>query len=276
MVILGSGVQINEVEGRKSLPRNISKTIDARASIAKVPWQVSLMMVSENSGVFYQCSGSIISSHWIVTAASCVCANAKKLESWNFVSAGSSDYKKRSRHKIVQQICHPLYKTRLETHLIGVHDIALLRVEEPFIFDRTRQPIPLYNGAFETVAQSLANTSGWGGTVAQRHNEMFHKLRFATMKIISKAEHDALTSKIYPKNPPTGQIWAKPLSGIVCYKDSGAPLTINGTLVGIASWLSRNYCTTDHPALYTEVAPHRSWILENTLPSISSSVQPPP
>ncbi|XP_043286734.1 trypsin-like [Venturia canescens] len=261
--ILGSGFQGNE--GRKLSPRSISEPTDAEANIAEVPWQASLLSDWGNNRVSYTCGGSIISSHWVATAASCVCRGKKEPESWRLVSTGSSDYEKGSRHKVVQLICHPLYQIQSETHLIGVHDIALLRVEEPFVFDRTRQAIPLYNGTFETAAQLKANTSGWGGTVTQRHNKMDHELRFATMEIISKAEHDALTSKIYPKNPPTGQIWAKPLSGTVCYKDSGAPLTINGALVGIASWLSSDYCSTDNPVLYTEIASHRSWILENTL-----------
>lgn len=50
-----------------------------------------------------------------------------------------------------------------------------------------------------------------------------------------------------------------------CSGDSGGPLIINGTQVGIVSW-SRKPCTKPpYPGVFTEVSAYVGWILETVL-----------
>lgn len=233
-----------------------------KISIEKAPWQVFLM---DNWGasVDFVCGGSIISSNWVVTAGHCCCESENKTK--RFVSAGSSNFLLGSRHSIVETICHPLHELRREIIQLTVHDIAVVRVAEPFIFDETRQPVPLYVRASATVAQAQAIVSGWGA-INIKGNVFDVNLKSATMNITSGLECETFLSGIYTSSSvPTGQICAEPLSGMICFGDSGGPLTVNGTLVGIVSWANGTSCTKDYPAVFTEVARYRYWISEKTL-----------
>lgn len=53
-----------------------------------------------------------------------------------------------------------------------------------------------------------------------------------------------------------------PRGKTVCGHDSGSPLTLNGTLIGIAS-VDFN-CVTENPDIFTNVYPYVEWIESNT------------
>lgn len=49
----------------------------------------------------------------------------------------------------------------------------------------------------------------------------------------------------------------------VCSGDSGSPLTFNGEIIGIASWVIP--CASGWPDAYTRITYFRAWILESIL-----------
>lgn len=263
-----AGGELRESHGHQleNLLYRSARIVDGtKTSIENVPWQVCLVQ-DRGFEVLNFCGGSIISCDWVVTAAHCVCNVTSEFLSRTFVSAGSSDFRKGSRHKIVQIFCHPLHESRKEAVELAVHDIALLKILEPFDLDATRQPIPLYTRALNTLADSQATASGWGA-VNLEANQFSFDLKAATMRVISLPECRAYLSTVYnnSNSPPNGQLCARPISGKVCTGDSGGPLTVNGTLVGLDSWRNGDFCTRDYPSVFTEVAQYRYWISEITL-----------
>ncbi|XP_043287108.1 trypsin delta-like [Venturia canescens] len=269
LFLLGEALRISE-DAFKLFPSRSGRIVDgAAAGIESFPWQVSLVEVWEELPDLV-CGGSIISSNWVVTAGHCVCYNVTVAGEpgplSTFISAGSTNYTEGSRHNIAEKVCHPLFEIRQEVVEVAVNDIALVRVKEAFEFDRTRAPIPLFQRAHESLSESEGIASGWGA-VNTAGDDLRYGLKSARLKVLSVLECQNYLTGIYNASRlvPAGQICVEPLSGTVCFGDSGGPLAVNGTLVGIASWINGDTCTYNYPAVFTEVAQYRDWISQITL-----------
>ncbi|XP_043285785.1 trypsin alpha-4-like [Venturia canescens] len=262
MVVLGNGRRISEDPSQKLLARRTRVIDGGEVSIENIPWQVNFINYWGRSTI-PGCSGSIISSNWVITAGHCICSWAwDSLGPLIVLSAGSSHYKKGSHHTIVEVICHPQYYLQDDKDLLPFNDIGLLRVAEPFKFDKTRQPIPLHSGAYEAMGQFEAIASGWGSTTLD--GQLSDNLKAATFKVISSLDCLAFLSTVDKNSSAySAKICAEPLSGSICQGDSGGPLTVNGTLVGIVSW-GRSCSAKDGPQVFSEVAHYRDWISEIT------------
>lgn len=46
----------------------------------------------------------------------------------------------------------------------------------------------------------------------------------------------------------------------ICYEDNGDPLTLNGQLIGLASWFTTVHCAVGFPDGYTRVSKFLEWI----------------
>lgn len=96
------------------------------ATIADAPWQVALIRASASNNYQGQfCSGSLISTQWIVTAAHCV---DDMSASDVLVQAGSVtlSQSKLTGRQIAEIIVHPNWTTSTFRN-----DIALLRLDSP-------------------------------------------------------------------------------------------------------------------------------------------------
>lgn len=254
---------VSGLTSEKLLSRSARMVNGSSMSIEKAPWQVSVVYVWGNL-ISSFCGGSIISSKWVITAGYCLHSIDIEDEPYTFISAGSANYTQGSRHRIAEKIRHEAYEEQQGTKKVAVNDIGLLRVKEPFEWGRTRQPISLYERAHVTLVNSLATVSGWSAVQTDDDPHGFD-LKFAEMQIISVRECETSLSKLYKNsNVPTGLICAKAPAATICGGDSGGPLTVNGTLVGIVSWLSGSLCSNDFPAIFTEIARYRYWISEKT------------
>lgn len=122
------------------------------AFIKDFPYQVAI-----EDGYGKVCSGAIISNTTVVTAGRCV----SFIEAlWYKVRAGTHAREKGgSVHKIKGIHKHHGYHT---TGGIYLNDIALVIVEQPFVFDDTRRPIKLYDAAEKLTPGVSANMSGFG------------------------------------------------------------------------------------------------------------------
>ncbi|XP_011502266.1 PREDICTED: hypodermin-A [Ceratosolen solmsi marchali] len=94
------------------------------SNIVDYPYQVAIV---QNEQLW--CSGSILSLHKVLTSANCVISSISRLK----VHAGTSFWTRpRSVHNVVNYIMHGFDEST---------DLAILVVDEPFIFDMTRHPI---------------------------------------------------------------------------------------------------------------------------------------
>ncbi|XP_034948279.1 polyserase-2-like [Chelonus insularis] len=219
------------------------------ASIEEYPYQISLQLYKSHN-----CGGSIISKEWIVTAGHCVGGATSRLT----IRAGSTLHNKNgSYHNVAQVIRHEKYGSN--SRGLPENDIAVIRVEEPFQFDETRQPIPLFNDLEEATPGAISVITGWGNTF----NGFPDNLQTVNVPIVSKAQCNESYKTV--GGIPENQICAAlPQGGKdACQGDSGGPLAIDGRLAGITSW-GIGCARPGYPGVYTEVSRYRSWIKQQT------------
>ena len=198
------------------------------------------------------CGGSIISEYWVVTAGHCI------IFSENMVTIRAGSDKKGSGgsiHKVAKVIKYKNFKTN--RYGIPINDMALIRVESPFILDGSRQPIALFEEGEEATDGSNSIITGWGALqLGGRPSEI---LQIINIPIVSKTVCQEAYSNF--GGIPPGQICAAHPIGEkdACQGDSGGPLAINGKLAGVVSW--GNGCAKPgYPGVYTEIASFRKWI----------------
>lgn len=118
------------------------------------PHQVSLRRRRDRQHI---CGGSIITNHWILTAAHC---NIDKTPENMQVWSGAITPRDGDPHEISHIIDHPAYDRNERQN-----DIALLLLSTPIIFSRRALPIQLPQEDIPEGATNLpALVSGWGLT----------------------------------------------------------------------------------------------------------------
>lgn len=199
------------------------------------------------------CAGAIISRHYVLTAAHCVRLPKDQL----FIRAGSSSRTEGgSRHQLDTVVLHEKFDVD-DYGLRSTHDIAVVRVKEPFIYDATRKSIPLFNKTEKLVVNADAKAAGWGKNEYRRFPDQFSKLDFHIVD--AKSCNESFKS------------WGGLLEGQFCatsqdqenqhfcHGDSGSPLSVGGRLAGVTIY--GGGCEKwDSPGVYTEVAYFRDWI----------------
>lgn len=213
-----------------------------KASITEFPHQVSIQLNG-----FHICGGSIIAKKWVLTAAHCLFGfqlKALKIRSGStFTTHGGTI------NFISKVICHEFYnRTTI------ANDIALIRVKSSFKWKKERRKVALIDAGMRIKSGVMANVIGWG--VKKEGGEVSLDLQKVQVPIVSFR-----VCKIYMRYIERGNICAGYKSGRydACHGDSGGPLLVNNSLVGIVS--SGEGCARPgKPGVYTDVAFYRDWI----------------
>ncbi|XP_043287970.1 trypsin beta-like [Venturia canescens] len=281
LVVLGGKLEVGGHPSEKLLVRGARMVNGTKMTIEDAPWFVFLMGEYDHFHKgFASCSGSIISSYWVMTVAHCACSTVPRMKI-KFVLAGSDFYSeqyiigakynedtKGYRHKIDKTICHPHWNAAHQ----GIHDIALVHVIEPFKFNETLQLI-LNHQDRRIFAETQAIAFGWDHSV--QNSERFGRvLNFAKMKITPTNTCDFFRATIHGRRtPPPGQLCADPVSGKPNSGDSGGPLVFEGILVGIYSW-RYIFNNSKWPFGFVDVACYYDWILGNICDDVPDILSP--
>lgn len=145
---------------------------------------------------------------------------------------------------------------------VAPHDIALVELDTPFVFDEFVQPIDVPTPGY--VSSGVATVTGWGSTSNTSAQTLPDILQTISLPIIPLEECKELMTSlgIYlvgPTNLCTG-----PLTGneSVCSGDSGGPLVQDEKVIGVVSWGFVPCGSVDRPAVFVTVSEYVDWINE--------------
>ncbi|XP_073841317.1 trypsin alpha-like [Musca autumnalis] len=206
--------------------------------IEQAPYHVALFQDN-----YFVCAASIISSDWIVTAAHCVYGGG------TFgIRFGTTDCRKGGR---IRHITTVVINSRFKIASLD-NDIALLRLNKPFRWSSSVQPLSLPAERLKFPRKSLI--SGWGSIEENNVPKSFGAVEVnAIPRSACRKEYSNAI------NITKNMICAKSSGTQACQADSGSPLVRRGILYGIVTFDS-DCGRSNSPAIYTDVRKQCKWI----------------
>ncbi|XP_071455059.1 mite allergen Eur m 3-like [Hetaerina americana] len=214
----------------------------------KYPGQISLQVDGDHN-----CGGSIVNANYILTAAHCSQYEPEELS----VLSGTNNLKTGgTRHKVTEIHYHEDYNPSDSWH----NDVSVMKVDPPFQFDAdgNTAPVTLPEQDIEPPVGAEVTVIGWGrlSYMGELPDDLYEVSIFIWNHSLCNDAYkpDGLT--VYPE-----QICADTPGGNKgsCNGDSGGPLLMENTVVGLVSW-ARGCDEKGYPTVYTRVSAYRDWI----------------
>ncbi|XP_023313616.1 chymotrypsin-1-like [Trichogramma pretiosum] len=238
------------------------------AKIEDFPYQVS---IQNSDGNNHFCGGVIIDRRHVLTAAHCLYG----FEPEDFkVVAGVSNLKlPGSVYSVSDLFVHDGFAFNRP----AINDIALLRVNTSFQFSDVVKPakLSMARRAYGPSRSSVLYISGYGRD--SLHSWSSKLLRKGELRIT----HVRLCEKYFKKHnyyQPQNQICTKEKitgRGGICKGDSGGPLSINGRVIGIASFAMEGCAGPGDPSVFTKISSYVGWIQRKIKMSSMNSIDMP-
>ncbi|XP_023979366.1 brain-specific serine protease 4 isoform X1 [Physeter macrocephalus] len=242
-------------------PQHLNRIVGGEDSTdAEWPWLVSI----RKNGTHY-CAGSLLTNHWVLTAAHCFKGHLNKpalfsvlLGAWQLGNPGP-----RSQEVGIAWVqSHPVYSWKEGARA----DIALVRLEHAIQFSERILPICLPDSSIHLLPDTNCWIAGWGSIhdgVPLPHPQTLQKVK---VPIIDSA----VCSRLYWQGAGQGAITEDMLcAGYLegerdaCLGDSGGPLMCQvertWLLAGVISW-GEGCAERNRPGVYISLAAHRSWV----------------
>lgn len=217
------------------------------------------------------CGGAYIHKFWVLTAAHCLVESKSKarpilsnVNNFELRMGATSLYSNEAQVRIPKRLTiHSNYNPN-----IYLHDIALVKIKQPFIASETVGLIgivkkePNYN-------KTIAKIAGWGLTDPDANEETI-MLKMTSLQIIPKEKcKEIYSGRAYNDHFKDNKVICAGYSKHdTCTGDSGGPLVYKNLVIGLTSFGAG--CGSGRPTLYTNVYYYRNWF-KTMLPRSSRS-----
>jgi len=204
-------------------------------------------IVALKKGNLQFCAGDLISSKWVLTAAHCI-------GDFDFtVGAKSYNRNTTTTYTVARTIVHPDYNNHDDMD----NDIALIELNEAVV---GITPIAYDTATNDRPNSTSLETAGWGMRDMDDNSGSTHLIE-ASVPLNNRDTCNNLDTP-YNGSVTDNMLCAGNLSGGsgVCHGDSGGPLIVNNTLIGIVSWGAHPCAGENKPGIYTNVKRYAGWI----------------
>ncbi|KXJ75265.1 collagenase [Aedes albopictus] len=235
------------------------------ASAGEFPYSVGLI-TRINILLSGQCSGSLISSRFILTSASCVSGIQSAVAVMGGLRINDSTEPGQVRMTVNEFIVHSGYEEGMENF-----DVALAVLPSPVTFSDNIRPVRLPNRrqVDATFNGQQGTFIGWGRFGDGTSNS--DVLRFGRSQVITNlaCRLSLPTNTILDEHICTTGMDLAANTGSPCQGDSGAPLTVTDadgitTQVGVFSFHSILGCDSGRAAVFTRMSAYLNWIDQNS------------
>lgn len=224
-------------------------------TVNSAPSWMAALWITTGSNVGF-CSGTLIDSQWIMTAAHCVDVTDSQGHAPIITAViGQADLSVITSQAVVDSII--VYSGYDSSTMYG--DIALLHLTTPQ-YNQTIT-LPYSNESAYLVTGVQMRVYGWGETNAGVIEENASATNFL--------QTTTLTYRGFDSNFPD-HIFAGDYGKDTCFGDSGSPLLYGGIQYGITSFGFEATCAIEPRGGYTDVSYYSRWI-DNTLGWAQSS-----
>ncbi|XP_066590992.1 trypsin-1-like [Prorops nasuta] len=244
------------VAASQALPYDLTPRIvnGQDAKEGEFPYQVSLQFKVFN---FHFCGGSILNENYVLTAAHCLVDFEPLII--NVIAGVNNNSLQNFTHNVDKIIIHSKYNPDNSF----VNDIALLKVDRPFEKVPTIKNVLLPSKDDSISVGDKVVVSGWGKLQENGEgSQILQRLdvEIADQTFCNKTYIDlgvpVLKTHICAYDP-------KDNKG-ACQGDSGGPLSLNGKIIGIASWQA-GCARPEFPTVFTRVSSYLDWIKEHAV-----------
>ncbi|XP_044271585.1 brachyurin-like [Tribolium madens] len=244
--------RVNDSENFNFQPRIIGGNV---ATSGQFPWQVAIYKDTPDGRFF--CSGALINSRWILTAAQCVYEATKFT-----IKMGSNQLSSNDANRVVVTTSTYVIHEGFDPTTSLANDIALIKLRMPVTFTDYIEPVVVGNLGYLYPGR-VVKAAGWGQT-SDEDSGLSNDLKFVEIAII-----DQNACKTFFGNQLVDTMICAEgnYNEGICFGDIGGPLITSANVgiehyihVAIASFVSQNGCESLDPTGYTRVDSFYAWI----------------
>ncbi|KAH8347753.1 hypothetical protein KR084_000781, partial [Drosophila pseudotakahashii] len=225
--------------------------------IKTAPWIASISITEKA-----KCAGIIYKWNYILTAAKCVDGFMNKAIK---VRLGSTD---RSTGVTEIDVCNIIVHEKYSSHSMH-YNLAMLKLCRPAKASKAIQTIQLIDtfptDGTKAISNGWASFRWWAIYWTKCLDDLAHELQRAEVKIFNHSKCEGMWpntrfARAGRANITEDLFCTSKAGGSSCSFDTGAPLTLNGKLVGI---LTRGGCS-QRPEIYTDLIKAKGWLDQNS------------